>query len=1223
MFPMTRPSLAALLLAAIALPVGAVPGAGFGPAGGVFDASRLDPSLAHPVPFLTGADNGVLPGRPTILGFAFPVNEVETAVAGDVDANGSSDWLFAEPWFRPNAVVDPVGRVQVFRRDKDGNVIGTLTLAGPGAYSLFGASVAPVGDVDGDGYDDIAVGAPNVGSGAGRVYVFKGSAGGTLSTASFTINGAAGSFFGYRVAYAGDVNGDGYDDLLASAPGYTETLTQRGAAYCYLGGPSGLSSTPVRTWFGEADFEYLGYGIAGGGDVNADGYTDVVLGSPGYTNVESAEGRARLFLGGPGGPSSTSMWQYEPDVIDERVGEVIALPGDLNADGYGEIALGVPQASAVSDHDGLVIVFAGSPFLFALQPLFLLYGGDDFSAMGYDVAPAGDQNGDGFADLLFSQPFGGVTNDEGRWYVLYGSPIIPSFNSLLVFGGQPGTYAGLSVSGGGDRGDGFSDVLAGGYTLPLNAPGAPADAGAGLTPIPALFTSSLHSFHEFGYMPTRPFAQGLGETGFGISTVMMDINGDGYDDAIVGGADYTDGIPNQGIVRAYYGDEDGFGDATMFVAREGGPMAPAGGSGIPQTWNAADWAYTGPYEWGNFAFSMANAGDVNGDGYEDLLIGSPTAEPDSAAEGVAYLFYGGPNGPDTQPDWTSEGQNAFTFHGYSVAGAGDVNQDGYADILIGSPLASPGGVEQAGRAGLYYGSALGPAHVPAFEWTGTQASAILGVAVAGVGDVNGDGFPDVAVTEPAFVDGEVDEGRVRVFQGSAAGINPIPIFTWQSDITSAQIGFTCASAGDVNGDGYADFMIGNPYWSNPELSEGSVQVFLGGASSVTLAATIESDVAGAELGRALSTAGDMNADGFSEIILGAPFLQTLNPISGRPAIASPATPGGDLRGLMSRSPNVGEADGAAFIYFGAADGVEPFVRYVFDGAALGLSGTLGRSVAGGGDLNGDGWPDVLYAAPYADGVKVVDNGVISTALGNVVSDGVGRPRRVLRSDGLTPIAHGGRGDAPNSFRVAGLGHHPMGRGKARLQWQAKAPGTLLDDTGIQSSSVLRTGVPTGELGSTATYGGAATGLATGTAYRLRERYATRHPFFPHTPWFTSARNGLLAPDLRTFGPTGAVAVDDGAGVTSALSFAGPWPNPLAGTGTLSFALPQAGRVTIDAFDASGRRVARVLDGDAAAGPSTVTWDARDDAGRALPRGLYFLRLKSMAGEKTVKAVLAR
>jgi len=167
-------------------------------------------------------------------------------------------------------------------------------------------------------------------------------------------------------------------------------------------------------------------------------------------------------------------------------------------------------------------------------------------------------------------------------------------------------------------------------------------------------------------------------------------------------------------------------------------------------------------------------------------------------------------------------------------------------------------------------------------------------------------------------------------------------------------------------------------------------------------------------------------------------------------------------------------------------------------------------------------------------------------------------------------------------------------------------------------------VPNDELGSTASYTGTATGLSLGERYRVRTRFATRNPYFPRTPWFTSARNGLREDDLRTFGPTGSVDVGDGL-VAVRVSFASPWPNPLAGNGpaTLTFALPTAGRVTIDAFDAQGRRVARVHDADAPAGRTNVSWSGAGDDGHALPRGLYFLRLAFGDEVRTVKAVLAR
>jgi hypothetical protein len=193
----------------------------------------------------------------------------------------------------------------------------------------------------------------------------------------------------------------------------------------------------------------------------------------------------------------------------------------------------------------------------------------------------------------------------------------------------------------------------------------------------------------------------------------------------------------------------------------------------------------------------------------------------------------------------------------------------------------------------------------------------------------------------------------------------------------------------------------------------------------------------------------------------------------------------------------------------------------------------------------------------------------------------------------------------------------------RLQWQAKPVGAPFDGTGIQSSSALRTGLPT-DGGSSIALGGTASGLAAGQRYRWRGRYATRHPNFPRTRWFTPEANGMLEPDLRTQGPTGFVGVEPPAGAT-ALGFSGVRPNPIAGGGeaTLHFVLPAAGRVVVEAFDAAGRRVARLLEDEAAAGgPRSVRWSGRDDAGRALAPGLYFLRLVHQGEQATARVVIA-
>jgi hypothetical protein len=257
--------------------------------------------------------------------------------------------------------------------------------------------------------------------------------------------------------------------------------------------------------------------------------------------------------------------------------------------------------------------------------------------------------------------------------------------------------------------------------------------------------------------------------------------------------------------------------------------------------------------------------------------------------------------------------------------------------------------------------------------------------------------------------------------------------------------------------------------------------------------------------------------------------------------------------------------------------------------------------------------------------KLSDAGLLGVAYSNVLSEGLARPTRILRGDGFTPIAHGLRSDQAGSFRLSSLARTPVGRGRARLEWQTAPWGQDPWTGAIGSGAFFRTGVPDPPDGSSLLLHGQATGLATGARYGWRVRHATRHPNFQRSRWYSPHANGILEFDLRTNGPTGTVDVDPPA-AGGALAFAGATPNPFGGAqgaATLRFTLPAPGRVTIDAYDAAGRRVGRVHDvAHASAGPGAAAWDGRDPAGRALPRGLYFVRLRFAGEERTAKVVIS-
>ena len=153
-------------------------------------------------------------------------------------------------------------------------------------------------------------------------------------------------------------------------------------------------------------------------------------------------------------------------------------------------------------------------------------------------------------------------------------------------------------------------------------------------------------------------------------------------------------------------------------------------------------------------------------------------------------------------------------------------------------------------------------------------SARLGISVSSAGDVNGDGYDDVIVGAHQFSNGENIEGVAFVYLGSETGLSTTPQVTLEGDVAEADFGWSVSGAGDVNGDGYDDVIVGSPNYSNGETAEGRVMIFPGSASGVLTTAIfdMESNQANAELGYSVSRAGDMNSDGFSDAAVGARYF---------------------------------------------------------------------------------------------------------------------------------------------------------------------------------------------------------------------------------------------------------------------------------------------------------------------------------------------------------------
>ncbi len=369
------------------------------------------------------------------------------AAAGDVDADGYDDVVVGASEYSGQT-----GRVYVYHGTAAGlETTALATLTGPRRTSRFGISARGAGDVNNDGYDDVIVGAWGVNSLAGEATVYHGSASGLATTAATTIAGAAAAdYLGYAVASAGDVNGDGYDDVIVGASGVSSGL---GLAYLHRGSASGVSATASTTLTGLEAAERFGFDVAGAGDVNGDGYDDVVVGAYQYG---SRAGRVLVYHGAAGGLSSSAASTFS-GASNELLGWSVAGVGDVNSDGYDDVIAGAPLAGSSA---GSVYLCLGSRsgITTCTNPWIGENAGDE---LGESVGGAGDVNGDGHADVLVGAPSWG--GGAGRAELYEGGSTMPPTLTLRFEGVASDDGLGSSVAGAGDlNADGYDDVLIGG-----------------------------------------------------------------------------------------------------------------------------------------------------------------------------------------------------------------------------------------------------------------------------------------------------------------------------------------------------------------------------------------------------------------------------------------------------------------------------------------------------------------------------------------------------------------------------------------------------------------------------------------------------------------------------------------------------------------------------------------------------------------------------------------
>jgi len=428
-------------------------------------------------------------------------------------------------------------------------------------------------------------------------------------------------------------------------------------------------------------------------------------------------------------------------------------------------------------------------------------GDAEFEGLGTALAVA-DFDRDGRVTIAVGRPgfvFGGAGAGSVDLWATH--PLTYLLGRTTVgIGGDAYHFAGTSLATEDLDGDGYPDLAIGmpGFDI------AGVDVGA----------VAVHRGGPAG-LDSTPWALIVGtvpQGAFGSSlSALGDVDGDGFGDLAIG---------------APMEDADSHGGAAHVVL--GGEEPPTGPA----------WSWSPGVRDAEAGFAVLGPGDLDGDGFDDVLVGVPGAGVGTPTQGAAYLFSGGPAGPSTTPSWGHEPTTGSGRYGQVLAALGDVDQDGIPDVFIGAPLHDPGDLQGAGRAVLYGGVGAPPGLplAPDEEWVGDLRGQALGSSAV-AGDVDGDGLVDLVVGA-AHADFEVggDRGAVYVYAGTAAGIAPgPPIATVVGPPTAGRFGARVASLGDLDEDGRIDVVVAAPAESFDDALDGTIRVYPG------LDATIDVD----------------------------------------------------------------------------------------------------------------------------------------------------------------------------------------------------------------------------------------------------------------------------------------------------------------------------------------------------------------------------------------------
>ncbi|MFC1582069.1 DUF2341 domain-containing protein [Planctomycetota bacterium] len=796
-----------------------------------------------------------------------------TGSAGDLNGDGYEDFLLGSE----NAGLGNEGRLDIIYGSATRFVSGTtddadVTIDGSGDESLGCCYVQ--GDFNGDGYSDIAVGAVNYNTDQGRIYVFYGHSLGDIDMAySLAIDGELTTAFPGSMG-VGDFNGDGFDDLAATA----ESPPSR--AYVFYGGIPGITvdnAANADVIIDSVQGAMRMSAVTGAGDVNGDGRDELIIGASNYDAGSGGEGAAFIFRGSVAGLNAVDTDDANTtltgDVADREFGISILALGDRDNDGYDDFAVGAAESGITApESDGGIYIWHGrsanipnencaAPGVIAIDGWEDQSGDALYNSFAQYMFQAGDLDGDSYPEMF-------AASLDGAAFMARGSSAMALRPSAMFQepGGTLPVGPGSGAGAGDFDGDGFDDLVVG------DPDNDTAGSNCGLT--------SLRYGRQFGkgLQIKGPggdkFADAISPAG--------DFNGDGFPDIIVGAHESEamgGGWTKPGAAYIYYGTATGPGftgtDASLTADVILYPFVIAA-----ESLNDED-----------FGISVAGIGDWDGDTFDDVVIGAPGA----FSGGTIYVFFGAPEGFAAAAK-VAEIVGTVSGLGFDVAGGCDIDSNTYPDIVTGST--------GAGKDAYVFLSTgdrtVGTGSSTSITMTGKE---VYSVAM----------YPNASGNDYIILGGTEGGSSFATLYSYSGSLSEEGDFTVISNTMAENRNI--AVIPNLGYDALPDVVIG--------AQGDGIGVYYGNASMAAFLVQDHLITDGGKFGFDVADAGDLNNDGFNDVLVGT------------------------------------EGDKKAFVFYGSATGTGAGTRAATVDLTITSADELGSVVCGGIDRNRDGAPDIL------------------------------------------------------------------------------------------------------------------------------------------------------------------------------------------------------------------------------------------------------------------------